>query len=117
MELFQFYQTSSWALPEKWFILLTANPSGKDYFVQKVDQAILDRMLHIEVNFDTLEMKTNMHFTYQSDQMTKESRHSSWGHQTKTGLQCNQHIERACPRQQRQKLQRGRDCEATGAQR
>ncbi len=52
MELFQFYQTSSWTLPEKWFIILTANPSGKDYFVQKVDQAILDRMLHIEVDFD-----------------------------------------------------------------
>ena len=51
MEVFQFYSTSSWTLPSKWFIILTANPVHANYFVQKVDQAIMDRILHIQVKF------------------------------------------------------------------
>lgn len=51
MEVFQFYSTSSWSLPSKWFIILTANPVHANYFVQKVDQAIMDRILHIHVKF------------------------------------------------------------------
>lgn len=52
MEVFQFYSTSSWSLPNKWFIILTANPRDVNYFVHKVDQAIMDRIMHIHVSFE-----------------------------------------------------------------
>lgn len=52
MEVFQFYRTSSWSLPKDWFIILTANPMSSQYYVQKVDQAVMDRIMHIHMQFD-----------------------------------------------------------------
>ena len=52
MEVFQFYRTSSWSLPKDWFIILTANPMSSQYYVQKVDQAVMDRIMHIHMRFD-----------------------------------------------------------------
>ena len=42
----------SWALPENWIIILTANPDGGYYAVTPVDDALLSRMLHINMVFD-----------------------------------------------------------------
>ena len=64
MEVFQFYRTSSWSLPEKWFIVLTANPADASYFVQKVDQAVMDRMMHINMSFD---LEAWMHWAYRQN--------------------------------------------------
>ena len=52
MALWQERRLSSWALPQHWFIVLTANPEGEFYSVTPVDEASLTRMLHLQVHFD-----------------------------------------------------------------
>jgi hypothetical protein len=52
MQLLQFYELVSWKLPEKWVIVLTANPDGGDYSVTPMDDALLNRMLHITMDFN-----------------------------------------------------------------
>lgn len=42
----------SWALPDQWTIILTANPDSGDYSVTPLDEAILTRMIHITLAFD-----------------------------------------------------------------
>lgn len=42
----------SWALPDNWIIILTANPDGGNYAVTTVDDALLSRMLHVNMIFD-----------------------------------------------------------------
>lgn len=52
MQLMQYYELVSWKLPERWMIVLTANPDGGDYSVTPLDDAMLNRMLHITMEFD-----------------------------------------------------------------
>ncbi len=51
MQLLQNYELVSWKLPEKWQIILTANPDGGDYSVTTMDDAMLTRMMHITMEF------------------------------------------------------------------
>ncbi len=55
MQLLQHGRLSSWALPEGWHIVLTANPDGGDYSVTPMDDAMLTRMMHITMRFDVKE--------------------------------------------------------------
>jgi len=52
MQLLQNGELFSWALPDKWQIVCTANPEGGDYSVTPMDDAMLTRMLHISMVFD-----------------------------------------------------------------
>ena len=52
MQLLQYYELVSWSLPSKWLIVLTANPDGGDYSVTTLDDAMLNRMLHVTMEFD-----------------------------------------------------------------
>jgi AAA domain (dynein-related subfamily) len=52
MQLLQFYELLSWSLPPRWLIVLTANPDGGDYSVTPMDEAMLNRMLHVSMQFD-----------------------------------------------------------------
>jgi hypothetical protein len=52
MQLLQFYELVSWQLPDQWLIVLTANPDGGDYSVTPLDEAMLNRMLHVTMEFD-----------------------------------------------------------------
>ena len=52
MALWQERKLSSWALPDDWYIVLTANPEGDIYSVTPVDEANLTRMLHLQLEFD-----------------------------------------------------------------
>lgn len=52
MALLQERRLASWALPENWHILLTANPDSSDYSVTRVDDAIRTRMLHLHIKFE-----------------------------------------------------------------
>lgn len=52
MGLLQERRLSSWALPDDWYLLLTANPEGQQYMVTPVDEAVLTRMLHLQLAFD-----------------------------------------------------------------
>lgn len=52
MQLLQNYELVSWKLPNKWHIVLTANPDGGDYSVTPMDFAMLTRMMHITLTFD-----------------------------------------------------------------
>ena len=52
MQLFQNYELVSWALPQQWLIVCTANPDGGDYSVTTLDEAMLTRMLHVTMEFD-----------------------------------------------------------------
>lgn len=52
MQLLQNHELISWALPEGWQIVLTANPDGGDYSVTPMDDAMLTRMMHITMEFD-----------------------------------------------------------------
>ena len=54
MPLLQDGRMISWSLPPDWHIVLTANPDLGDYSVTPLDQAILTRMLHVELVFDVL---------------------------------------------------------------
>ena len=53
MQLLQNYELVSWKLPPLWQIVLTANPDGGDYSVTPLDDAMLTRMMHITMNFDS----------------------------------------------------------------
>ena len=55
MQLLQNYELVSWKLPEKWHLVLTANPDGGDYSVTPMDDAMLTRMMHITLEFDLQE--------------------------------------------------------------
>ena len=52
MQLLQYYALVSWTLPPRWLIVLTANPDGGDYSVTPMDDAMLNRMLHITMSFN-----------------------------------------------------------------
>jgi AAA domain (dynein-related subfamily) len=52
MQLMQNYELVSWSLPQRWLIIMTANPDGGDYSVTTMDDAMLTRMLHITMEFD-----------------------------------------------------------------
>jgi MoxR-like ATPase len=52
MQLLQNYELSSWKLPEKWQIIVTANPEGADYSVTPMDDAMLTRMIHTTLIFN-----------------------------------------------------------------
>lgn len=52
MQLLQNHELISWALPQGWQIVLTANPDGGDYSVTPMDDAMLTRMMHITMEFD-----------------------------------------------------------------
>jgi hypothetical protein len=51
MQLLQYYELVSWQLPPQWLIVLTANPDGGDYSVTPLDDAMLNRMLHVTMEF------------------------------------------------------------------
>ncbi len=51
MQLLQYYELVSWQLPPQWLIVLTANPDGGDYSVTPMDDAMLNRMLHVTMEF------------------------------------------------------------------
>ena len=53
MQLLQNYELVSWKLPANWHIILTANPDGGDYSVTPMDDAMLTRMMHITLEFDS----------------------------------------------------------------
>jgi len=55
MQLLQNFELVSWKLPEKWQIVLTANPDGGDYSVTPMDDAMLTRMMHISMEFEVKE--------------------------------------------------------------
>ena len=62
LQLFQDYALNAWSLPSKWFIVLTANPDQLDYKVQRMDRAVEDRLIHVEMEFsmvDWLRWATN----------------------------------------------------------
>ncbi|MEM1218335.1 MAG: AAA family ATPase [Bacteroidota bacterium] len=52
MQLLQRKQLGDWSLPKGWIIALTANPDREDFSVTHMDSALLDRMLHVELQFD-----------------------------------------------------------------
>ena len=52
LQLLQNFRMFSWALPESWQIVCTANPEGGDYSVTPMDDAMLTRMLHLTMVFD-----------------------------------------------------------------
>lgn len=52
MQLLQDYQLASWSVPEGWHIVLTANPPGGEYVVRELDDAVMTRMLHIQMRYD-----------------------------------------------------------------
>ncbi|MDJ1494940.1 AAA family ATPase [Cytophagaceae bacterium DM2B3-1] len=53
MQLLQNYELVSWKLPYQWQIVLTANPDGGNYSVTPMDDAMLTRMMHITMKFDS----------------------------------------------------------------
>jgi len=55
MQLLQNNELVSWKLPDKWMIVMTANPDGGDYSVTSMDDAILTRMLHVTMEYDVKE--------------------------------------------------------------
>lgn len=52
MQLLQTHRLYSWALPEGWQIVCTANPDSGVYAVTPMDDAMLTRMLHFTMTFD-----------------------------------------------------------------
>jgi hypothetical protein len=53
MQLLQNFELISWELPPKWQIVATANPEGGDYSVTPFDDAMLTRMIHTTLTFDS----------------------------------------------------------------
>ena len=53
MQLLQNFELKSWSLPSKWQIVATANPEGGDYSVTPMDDAMLTRMMHVTMVFDS----------------------------------------------------------------
>ena len=52
MQLLQTGRLYSWALPEGWQIVCTANPDSGSYSVTPMDDAMLTRMVHFTMTFD-----------------------------------------------------------------
>ena len=52
MQLLQDYELASWTMPEGWHMVLTANPPGGEYIVRELDDAMMTRMMHIEMRYD-----------------------------------------------------------------
>ena len=52
MQLLQDFELVSWNVPDDWQIVLTANPPGGGYIVREMDDAMLTRMMHIEMRVD-----------------------------------------------------------------
>lgn len=52
MQLLQRFELQSWSLPDRWQIVVTANPEGGDYSVTPLDDAMLTRMLHVSMTFE-----------------------------------------------------------------
>ena len=52
MQLLQDFEMASWKMPEGWHMVLTANPPGEDYIVREFDDAMMTRMMHIEMRYD-----------------------------------------------------------------
>lgn len=52
MQLLQEFELFSWKLPPKWQIVCTANPEGGAYSVTPMDDAMLTRMLNVNVEFE-----------------------------------------------------------------
>lgn len=52
MQLLQTFEMFSWKVPPLWQIVCTANPEGADYSVTSMDDAMLNRMLHVTMIFD-----------------------------------------------------------------
>ena len=52
MQLLSESRLASWALPERWQIVATANPEGDEYSVTPMDDAILSRMMHLTLAFE-----------------------------------------------------------------
>lgn len=53
MQLLQRHELASWSLPDDWHIVVTANPEGGDYSVTPLDDAMVTRMLHVSMEFDS----------------------------------------------------------------
>jgi len=53
MQLLQHFELASWRLPPRWHIVATANPEDGDYSVTPMDDAMLTRMLHVTLKFDS----------------------------------------------------------------
>lgn len=53
MQLIQNYELVSWKLPKGWQIIATANPDDMDYSVTTMDNAMLTRMIHTTLIFDS----------------------------------------------------------------
>lgn len=53
MQLIQNYELVSWKLPKGWQIVATANPDDMDYSVTTMDNAMLTRMIHTTLIFDS----------------------------------------------------------------
>lgn len=53
MQLLQNFEMLSWKLPPQWQIVATANPDNGDYSVTPMDDAMLTRMMHITLEFDS----------------------------------------------------------------
>lgn len=45
-------EQSEWRLPEDWGFVCAANPPREGYHVARLDEALMDRMLHIPLGFD-----------------------------------------------------------------
>lgn len=52
MQLLQDFELASWRMPDNWHIVLTANPPGGEYIVRDLDNAMLTRMMHIQMRWD-----------------------------------------------------------------
>jgi hypothetical protein len=52
MQLLQEHKLYSWALPEGWQIVCTANPDNGEYDTTAMDHALLTRMIHFTLAFD-----------------------------------------------------------------
>jgi hypothetical protein len=52
MQLLQRHELMSWELPEKWHIVMTANPEGGDYSVTPLDASFITRMHHVSLQWD-----------------------------------------------------------------
>lgn len=52
MQLWQRHGVLGWHLPERWYIVLTANPDRGDYSLTPLDPAMLTRLWHARLHFD-----------------------------------------------------------------
>ena len=51
MPLIETGKMTTWELPKQWLIVLTANPDNGDYSVTPIDDALMTRMMHVEMEF------------------------------------------------------------------